>query len=145
MPQPTVHTSANVYEEKIVAEEGLSGTTKRRTYAFRTRKDKTKWIAQFGGSVETEGCVQSGLDWLVRHQADDGSWSNECLGPKRRKPSSKCEAAGTCTVPGQNHVMVQDRARAARSASGRELRIQRREILGPGATQDPLARRPPAP
>ena len=96
------------YEEKVEIEKGLSGTTEHRTYVLRTRKDKAKWVAQFGGSVATEGCVQDGLNWLVRHQADDGSWSNACLGPKAGNPLSKCEAdEKACTVPGQPFVMSQ--------------------------------------
>ena len=70
--RPADRPDAN-YEVKTEDESGLTGTTKRHTYVLRTRKDKTKWIGQFGGSVETEGAVQDGLDWLVRHQADDGS------------------------------------------------------------------------
>jgi prenyltransferase beta subunit len=95
------------YEKKIKVEKGLSGTTEIVTYVLRTKKDKAKWIGQFGGSPETEGCVQMGLDWLVRHQADDGFWSNACLGPKGRNPGSKCEEGGLCTVPGQDYVMSQ--------------------------------------
>ncbi len=107
MPRPAASEVREGYEEKVEFETGLSGTTKRSTYVLRTRKDKAQWIAQFGGSPQTEGCVQSGLDWLIRHQAEDGSWSSECLGAKRRKAQSRCEEAGPCTIPGQNFVMSQ--------------------------------------
>ena len=100
LPRAESNKGKEGYEEKVEVESGLSGTTKRHTYVLRTKKDKAKWIGQFGGSAETEGCVQTGLNWLVRHQADDGSWSNECLGPKARNPLSKCEEEGACTVPG---------------------------------------------
>ena len=96
------------YEAKVEIEKGLSGTTERRTYVLRTRKDKAKWVAQFGGSVETEGCVQDGLSWLIRHQAGDGSWSSVCLGPKASNALSKCEAdEKACTTPGEPFVMAQ--------------------------------------
>jgi hypothetical protein len=95
------------YEPKVVVQPGLSGTTKILTYVLRTKKDKAKWIANFGGSPETEACVQTGLNWLARHQADDGSWSSDCLGPPQANPQSKCEEKGPCTVPGQDHVMAQ--------------------------------------
>jgi squalene cyclase len=107
LPRPVVNPVKEGYEAKVEVEKGLSGTTKRTTYVLRTRKDKAKWVALYGGSPETEGCVQTGLDWLVRHQANDGFWSNACLGPKQQNPQSKCEEDGTCTVPGQDHVMAQ--------------------------------------
>jgi hypothetical protein len=107
LPRPEANEVKKGYDKKVEVETGLSGTTKRITYVLRTRKDKTEWIGQLGGSVETEGCVQMGLDWLVRHQADDGFWSSACLGPKHSNPGSKCEEHGECTVPGQDYVMSQ--------------------------------------
>jgi Squalene-hopene cyclase C-terminal domain/Prenyltransferase and squalene oxidase repeat len=107
LPRRQAGKAKEGYEEKVEVEKGLSGTTEHRTYVLRTRKDKAKWIAQFGGSVETEGCVQDGLNWLVRHQADDGSWSSACLGPKASNPLSKCDEHGPCTVPGHPYVMAQ--------------------------------------
>jgi hypothetical protein len=106
LPRPQVKQAREGYEEKVVVETGLSGTTKRHTYVLRTRKDKKAWIAQFGGSAETEGCVQAGLDWLIRHQAEDGSWSDACLSP-RGNPRSRCEEGGPCSVPGREYVMSQ--------------------------------------
>jgi len=107
LPRHEVNKAREGYEEKVDFETGLSGTTKRLTYVLRTRKDKAKWIGQFGGSAETEGCVQMGLDWLVRHQADDGSWSSECLGPKGTNALSKCEEEGICTEPGRPFKFAQ--------------------------------------
>ena len=107
LPRPKLASAKAGYEEKIEVEKGLSGTTERRTYVLRTKKDKAKWVALFGGSPQTEGCVQDGLNWLVRHQADDGSWSNECLGDPAGNPLSKCERAGACTILGQHFPMAQ--------------------------------------
>ena len=101
LPRAESNKGKDGYEEKVEVESGLSGTTERHTYVLRTKKDKAKWIGRFGGSAETEGCVQTGLNWLVRHQADDGFWSSECLGEKASVPSSKCEDGGKCTWPGQ--------------------------------------------
>jgi hypothetical protein len=65
-------------------------------------------ISQLGGSPESERAVQAGLDWLIRHQAEDGSWSNACLGSKSEQPSSLCEATGPpCSVPGGYFVTAQ--------------------------------------
>src|SRR5262249_2945809 len=60
-------------------------------YVLRTAPKKEELINQLGGSPESERAVQAGLDWLIRHQADDGSWSDACLGPKSEQPGSRCE------------------------------------------------------
>jgi hypothetical protein len=36
---------------------------------------KARLIRREGGSVESERAVELGLDWIVRHQRSDGSWS----------------------------------------------------------------------
>ncbi len=96
---------------------GLTGATPRRspddpsslrgTYVYRTKKDKTQWIDHYGGSAETETSVQEGLNWLVRHQAAEGFWSSECLGPKQKYAHSRCEKTGLCATPGMNYMMAQ--------------------------------------
>ena len=55
LPRTHVDKPKEGYEEKVEIETGLSGTTEHRTYVLRTRKDKAKWIAQFGGSVADRG------------------------------------------------------------------------------------------
>jgi hypothetical protein len=77
------------------------------TYINRTKKDKPQWIGHYGGSPESEACVQEGLNWLARHQAADGFWSSECLGPKQTFAHSRCEKSGLCAIPGMNYVMAQ--------------------------------------
>ena len=52
----------------VVAATGL--------YAARTRADRNNWIGELGGSTESEQAVRAGLDWLARHQAVDGHWSD---------------------------------------------------------------------
>jgi hypothetical protein len=96
---------------------GLTGATPRLapnepdsvlgTYINRTKKDKPQWIGRYGGSPETEASVQEGLNWLVRHQAAEGFWSSECLGPRETYPQSRCEKTGLCATPGRNYVMAQ--------------------------------------
>lgn len=46
-------------------------------YAARTREDRSNWIQEQGGSPQSEQAVQAGLNWLARHQAADGSWSDQ--------------------------------------------------------------------
>jgi len=52
-------------------------------------------VAERGGSAETEAAVAAALEWLVAHQAEDGSWRPETW-PER------CAEAGGCEGPGTN-------------------------------------------
>lgn len=45
-------------------------------YGMRTDPNRQKIIVSLGGTRESEMAVQAGLDWLARHQGDDGSWSD---------------------------------------------------------------------
>lgn len=45
-------------------------------YSERTNPNRRKIIADLGGTVESEAAVQAGLEWLARHQAEDGHWSD---------------------------------------------------------------------
>ena len=73
-------------------------------YAKRTQGDRDQWIASYGGSTISEAAVNGGLQWLARHQADDGSWSDRCLGAA--SPESKCEDDAPCTGPGKTFEMA---------------------------------------
>ncbi len=73
-------------------------------YAKRTMPGRERWIGELGGSGVSEAAVNAGLDWLARHQADDGSWSHRCLGSK--SPDSKCETGAACTGPGKTYEMA---------------------------------------
>lgn len=55
-------------------------------YTERTAPDRQQRIIGRGGSPESEAAVQAGLNWLARHQANDGHWSD----------GQKCEAGGPC-------------------------------------------------
>jgi hypothetical protein len=54
-------------------------------YELRVAENKEELVLQFGGTKESEAAVAAALDWLARHQAKDGSWSNRYLtnGPQR--------------------------------------------------------------
>ncbi|MGH7136557.1 MAG: hypothetical protein ACREHD_12515, partial [Pirellulales bacterium] len=61
-------------------------------YSERTRPDREKWVAQVGGTPVSEQGVAAGLEWLARHQAEDGHWGPDCLGPN----GSRCEKEHPC-------------------------------------------------
>ncbi|MCA8960669.1 MAG: terpene cyclase/mutase family protein [Planctomycetes bacterium] len=49
-------------------------------------------IARYGGSEATEAAVRDGLDWLVRHQEEDGSWDPERF--TRHCAGNRCQGSG---------------------------------------------------
>jgi hypothetical protein len=53
----------------------------------RVGAEKTKALQANGGSAATEKAVAAGLDWLARHQGDDGLWDADGF-------TSKCDPAG---------------------------------------------------
>ena len=44
-------------------------------YGGRSKAGRAALVARNGGSKESEGAVRAGLEWLARHQNEDGSWS----------------------------------------------------------------------
>lgn len=72
-------------------------------YARRTLGDRKAWIGQYGGSEASETAVADALEWLARHQADDGSWSDRCIGTGSE---AKCEKDAPCSGPGGPYEMA---------------------------------------
>lgn len=56
-------------------------------YAVRTAPDRQNQVVTLGGNQDSEDAVQDGLNWLARHQADDGHWSDQ----------RKCERNDSCS------------------------------------------------
>ena len=48
-------------------------------YDLRIAENRDEWIAQFGGTRESEAAVAAGLNWLVRHQGEGGFWNHTYL------------------------------------------------------------------
>jgi len=53
-------------------------------------------VALLGGTPTSETAVDTGLEWLVRHQLDDGHWGPDGLG---HGPNSRCEQQHVCEGP----------------------------------------------
>ncbi len=53
----------------------VSGGTGRSLLAGRRPETRAYLVRQEGGTIETEAAVARGLNWLVRHQSRNGSWS----------------------------------------------------------------------
>ncbi len=55
-------------------------------YSARTSVKRMEIVEKGGGTKESEDAVAAGLNWLARHQADDGHWSDH----------RKCEEGNIC-------------------------------------------------
>ncbi|HVX14100.1 MAG TPA: hypothetical protein VHC22_23140 [Pirellulales bacterium] len=66
-------------------------------YAERTKPKTPEWLAQYGGTLESQTAVDDGLNWLARHQGEDGHWGADCLGDG---PDSRCDREHSCDGPG---------------------------------------------
>lgn len=69
-------------------------------YSQRTAPRREEWFTKSGGTLQSEAAVAAGLEWLARHQADDGHWGPDCLG---NAPGSKCEPGHACSGAGQSY------------------------------------------
>jgi hypothetical protein len=72
-------------------------------YAERVAENREEVVKKRGGSPISEKAVKDGLDWLARHQAQEGFWSNRCLG---QFPTRLCTQP-PCSSPGQDHAVGQ--------------------------------------
>lgn len=71
--------------------EGPGGPPGRAT-ACRGGAAKKNCLKAYGGTQRSEDAVSAGLDWLARHQLDDGSWSLD---------HTACQSCqGQCSQPG---------------------------------------------
>ncbi|MEO1995231.1 MAG: prenyltransferase/squalene oxidase repeat-containing protein [Planctomycetaceae bacterium] len=67
------------------------------------KKQRVKLVKEKGGTAVSEKAVRDGLDWLSRHQKNDGSWSRTCL---MAGPDSQCDRDGHCSGPGSHFDMA---------------------------------------
>lgn len=72
-------------------------------YGLRKSDFSEKEIQDLGGTPESQAAVAAGLEWLARHQADDGHWGPDCLGGAH----SRCEAGSSCGTPGGDFAFAQ--------------------------------------
>ncbi len=75
-------------------------------FSGRSGLSRAKLVRREGGSAKSEQSVEDGLDWLVRHQHEDGSWSlnfqDQCKGepcPAQTAMSSDTAATGLALLP----------------------------------------------
>ncbi|MGH7140719.1 MAG: hypothetical protein ACREHD_33725, partial [Pirellulales bacterium] len=73
-------------------------------YAERTKPKTPELLAERGGTVESQKAVEDGLNWLARHQGQDGHWGADCLGTD---PNSRCDQKAPCQETGQAYEIAQ--------------------------------------
>ena len=102
-----------------VAEEpklGVEADPPQGLYAARTQPKTSEWLAERGGTVESQKAVEDGLNWLARHQGDGGHWGSDCLG---MGADSRCDQKAPCEGPGDAYdVGVSGLALLAFQAAG---------------------------
>ncbi|HJT34042.1 MAG TPA: hypothetical protein VJ783_18495, partial [Pirellulales bacterium] len=79
-------------------ELGVVADTPEGLYAARTKPKTAEWLAARGGTAESQKAVEDGLDWLARHQGEEGHWGADCLGST--DPNSRCDRSAPCEGPG---------------------------------------------
>jgi hypothetical protein len=65
-----------------------------RFVAARRGAERDRTLAREGGTVSTEKAVEAGLDWLMRHQSDDGGWDADGFAARCRQPGPTCDGLG---------------------------------------------------
>ncbi|OYV73347.1 MAG: hypothetical protein B7Z74_04080, partial [Deltaproteobacteria bacterium 21-66-5] len=59
---------------------GVVADTPKGLYEERTKPKTPEWLGERGGTIESQKAVEDGLNWLARHQGQDGHWGADCLG-----------------------------------------------------------------
>jgi hypothetical protein len=107
-PAPATGGASKVGRVSISATARLPNlaTTVSAPFSGRSGLTRAKLVRREGGTARSEKSVEDGLDWLVRHQRDDGSWSlnyqDQCQGspcPAQNAMSSDTAATGLALLP----------------------------------------------
>lgn len=82
---------------------GVVADTPKGLYEERTKPKTPEWLAQRGGTIESQKAVDDGLNWLARHQGADGHWGADCLGTD---PNSRCDQNAPCQGAGEAYEIA---------------------------------------
>jgi hypothetical protein len=97
--EPETHDGAGGTSDKApVIGRGAEGQARVSGYANRSGDAKKAALGKYGGDARTQNAVRLGLDWLARHQDEDGKWSRTHFHKHCRK-GDRCGGPGQFTVP----------------------------------------------
>ena len=83
---------------------GLIADSPKALYEERTKPKTAEWLGERGGTIQSQKAVEDGLNWLARHQGEDGHWGADCLGTD---PNSRCDRNAPCQETGQAYEIAQ--------------------------------------
>lgn len=90
-PATTIDANDFIKDIKLADLAGGSNVNGLSTLTGQTQAARGAATAKYGGSAGSEAAVEAGLDWLSRHQAEDGSW---CFN-HQQAVKCNCGSAGT--------------------------------------------------
>ena len=76
------------------AEEPVPAAPVPRLLGARVGPERAAALQRYGGTVETEKAVAAGLDWLLRHQGQDGLWDADGFASRCTAGGPVCEGKG---------------------------------------------------
>jgi hypothetical protein len=100
---------------------------------------KAKLLRREGGTVHSEKAVENGVDWIIRHQRPDGSWSlsyqSQCQGagcPGQATLESDTAATGLALLPllGAGHIHTQKSRYQLNVRKGLEWLVDHQDATG---------------
>lgn len=80
---------------------GMGGIANLGGFAGRSGATREKMIQEGGGNALSEACVAKGLQWLSRHQAQDGRWSLNEFNRHAREQAFPAGKTFVCNCTGQ--------------------------------------------
>ena len=86
------------------AEGRYIADTPKGLYEERTKPKTQELLGERGGTIQSQQAVEDGLNWLARHQGEDGHWGADCLG---MAPNSRCDQNAPCQGTGEAYEIAQ--------------------------------------
>ncbi|WP_422924686.1 prenyltransferase/squalene oxidase repeat-containing protein [Singulisphaera sp. PoT] len=109
-------------------------------FSGRQGESKAKLVRREGGTARSEKAVEDGIDWLIRHQREDGGWSLNFHGqcrdgdgcPEQVAMESDTAATGLALLPllGAGHIHTAKSRYQGNVRKGLEWLVERQQDTG---------------
>jgi len=83
--------------------QAVIADTPKGLYEERTKPKTQELLGERGGTIQSQQAVEGGLNWLARHQGEDGHWGADCLGVG---PNSRCDQNAPCQGTGEAYEIA---------------------------------------